>query len=102
MKEEIYMDDESCQIQEHPKEIFTHKRVIELRPDDIVPIVISNQKTPEMVLGRRFDSENGKIQYLVKFVELPIENSEWLSREKIKNAKIIMNFEKKQSKCDKE
>ena len=59
MQEEIFLDNEDSYEREiliEPKIVNKHW-IIEIWENEIIPIVISNQKTPELILGQRFNDE---------------------------------------------
>lgn len=93
--ERIYLEEEEKQ-----EIILSNKpQIINIDHDEIIPIVLSNRKTPELILGKRFNDNTERIEYLVKFIELPIENAEWWVKERIANKKLIKNFEQKSTQC---
>jgi hypothetical protein len=62
------------------------------KPADVI-FIEEDEKIVERILDKRLNKQSGRIEYLVKWHDYPIESSDWVRYEHFDSKSIIIDFE---------
>lgn len=70
--------------------------VIDSQPLEVISI--KDERVPELVLDKRLNRKNNRVEYFTKFRDYPVESSEWLRYEQFPNKRLVYIFENRLAK----